>query len=85
MNKCIFYPYNKAQAKKMRELEGEKQAHFYQNCLFEIDTSEYPDASTLLLSEDLSKFHEDEKESLLSCYNIYEWYIFFLNIPLKNF
>jgi hypothetical protein len=59
--------------KKEAEAAGKQFAGGFQNCILEIDTSDYPDASTLLLSKNLSKFSDREQECLLSCYNIYKW------------
>src|SRR5579872_3886731 len=42
----------------------------YQNVIFEIDTSEFPNFSTLI-QPDQTDF--DESECLMSCYNIYTW------------
>lgn len=44
----------------------------YQNVIFEIDLSHYPNFSTLLLTPDLTG-HCTERECLISCYNIYRW------------
>jgi len=48
----------------------------YQNCIFEIDTSSFPNFSTIILPHQTIY---DESESLLSCYNIYSWQGFRLN------
>lgn len=42
----------------------------YQNVIFEIDTSSFPNFSTIIKSHQTAY---DESESLLSCYNIYKW------------
>ena len=49
---------------------GANATAMYQNVIFEIDTSNFPNFSTII------KNHQtifDESESLLSCYNIYRW------------
>jgi len=48
----------------------------YQNVIFEIDTTEFPNFTTLIQT---GQTLFDETESLLSCYNIYSWQGFRLN------
>lgn len=48
----------------------------YQNVIFEIDTSEFPNFSTIILSH---QSPYDERENLLSCYNIFSWQGFRMN------
>lgn len=48
----------------------------YQNVIFEIDTSEYPNFSTIILPH---QSPYNEKECLLSCYNIFSWQGFRIN------
>jgi hypothetical protein len=42
----------------------------YQNVIFEIDTSEFPNFTTVLNG---SQSQYDESENLISCYNIFSW------------
>lgn len=48
----------------------------YQNVIFEIDTSEFPNFSTIILPH---QSPYDERENLLSCYNIFSWQGFRVN------
>jgi len=48
----------------------------YQNCIFEIDTRDFPNFSTIIQKH---QSIYDESESLLSCYNIYSWQGFRVN------
>jgi len=48
----------------------------YQNVIFEIDTTEFPNFSTIILP---GQTDFDESESLLSCYNIFSWQGFRVN------
>ena len=49
---------------------GENPHSAYQNVIFEIDTSNFPNFSTIIKPHQTAY---DESESLLSCYNIYKW------------
>lgn len=43
----------------------------FQNVKFEINTSEYPNFTTIIKDEQTK--YKSEKECLISCYNIFEW------------
>jgi hypothetical protein len=61
--KIIFTPYPCSGAIPSRD---------YQNVIFEIDASEFPNFTTVIQKHQ-SKFTDEEAESLISCYNIYSW------------
>lgn len=60
--RCFYTPWK----------EGiSKGKYNHQNVKFEINTSEFPDFTTLIQKEQTE--HKSEMECLISCYNIFEW------------
>jgi len=75
-NRLLFNPFPDSNA-------DSKTA--YQNIIFEIDTSNFPNFSTLIQTHQTQ--YPDETECLLSCYNIYSWQGFRVNkfnVPKTN-
>jgi hypothetical protein len=69
--KCIIFDRFKRRDYDEEIKTGMPKGH--QNCIFEFDTSEWPDFSSLLLDPSQAEYCETERENLLSCYNVYEW------------
>lgn len=69
--KNIIWDAYDADKVEKEKRQGLKLGH--QNCIFEIDTSEWPDFSTLLLDPAHSEYCDTERENLISCYNVYQW------------
>jgi len=65
---CFFNEWTESKNSTARK---ESKIVGMHNVKFEIDTSAYPQKSTLI-QEHQTPYHHEE-ENLLSCYNIYEW------------